>query len=310
MAELSLASLKLTMLPIAPFSFDLTTRIFSPDDNDVAIYKDGQYSRAIRVNDKLILVEMKSTGTVDKPKLLVELKSDRRITDTEKKQTRKIIRSIFNLDLDLERFYAETSKDKTLTRIANQLRGLKTPNTETVFEALISSIIEQQISLNVARHLEHNIVKAFGDALRTGDRTFWAFPAPRRLASATIKRLRKLGLSQRKAEYIQNISRLIADGKLDLEKLSTENVDEIVRRLDQIRGIGLWTTELTMLRGMHKFEVMPADDLGLRRVIAHYYCCDERITSQEAREIGEKWGRWKGLASFYLIVADLMGIGT
>jgi len=298
------------MLPVAPFNFDLTTGIFSHDDNDIATSKDGRYSRVIRVNDKLILVQMKSTGTVDKPKLLVELKSDRRITDAEKKQIRKIIRSMFNLDLDLERFYAETSKDKTLARIANQLRGLKTPTTENVFEALISSIVEQQISLNVARHLEHNIVKAFGDALRTSDRILWAFPTPRRLASATIKRLRKLGLSQRKAEYIQNIARLVADGKLDLEKLSTENVDEIVRRLDQIRGIGLWTAELTMLRGMRKFEVMPADDLGLRRVIAHYYCCNRRISSEEARKIGEKWGRWKGLASFYLIVADLMGIGT
>lgn len=306
MAELSLVSLKLTISPIAPFDFDLTTGIFSHGDDDIATYKDGKYSRVIRVDDKLILVEMKSTGTVEKPKLLVELKSDKRITDAEKRQTRKIIKSMFNLDLNLERFYAATNKDKTLARIANQLRGLKTPSTETVFEALISSIIEQQISLNVARHMEHNIVRAFGDVLRTDDRTFWAFPTPRRLASATIKRLRKLGLSQRKAEYIQSISRLVADGELDLEKLGAEDVDEIIRQLDQIRGIGLWTAELTMLRGMHKFEVMPADDLGLRRVIAHYYCHDQKISSEEAREIGEKWEKWKGLASFYLIVADLM----
>lgn len=310
MAELSPANLKLMILPVAPFSFDLATRTFSPEDNNIATYKDGRYSRVIRVNDKLILVEIRSVGTIDKPKLLAELKSDRRIRVAEKEQIRKIIISMFNLDLHLKRFYAETSKDKTLAQIANQLRGLKTPTTETVFEALISSIIEQQISLNVARHLEHNIVHSFGDELRTGNRIFWAFPTPRRLASATIKRLRKLGLSQRKAEYIQSISRLVADGKLNLEKLKTEEVEKITRRLDQIRGIGLWTAELTMLRGMHKFEVMPADDLGLRRVIAHYYCCDRRISSEEVRQIGEKWGKWRGLASFYLIIAYMMGIGT
>jgi DNA-3-methyladenine glycosylase II len=58
-----------------------------------------------------------------------------------------------------------------------------------------------------------------------------------------------------------------------------------------------------MVRGMQKLEAFPADDLGLRRVIAHYYSNDREISSEEARRIADRWGKWKGLAGFYLIMA-------
>jgi DNA-3-methyladenine glycosylase II len=116
-------------------------------------------------------------------------------------------------------------------------------------------------------------------------------------------------LSERKAEYIRNVASLVSEGKLDLEALKCwENTDEIIEELDKVRGVGVWTAELTMLRGMSKLEALPADDLGLRRTISHYYCGGKNITSAEARKIAENWGEWKGLAAYYLIVAEILGI--
>ncbi len=65
-----------------------------------------------------------------------------------------------------------------------------------------------------------------------------------------------------------------------------------------------------MVRGMQKFEAIPADDLGVRRCISHYYRDDKSISGEEVRKIAENWGKWKGLASFYLIVAEISGIET
>ncbi len=85
--------------------------------------------------------------------------------------------------------------------------------------------------------------------------------------------MQSCGLSQRKAEYIWGAAKLIADGKLDLERLKNqEDPDKIISELDAISGIGVWTAELTMLRGMQKLDALPADDLGVRRVISRYYC--------------------------------------
>ena len=96
---------------------------------------------------------------------------------------------------------------------------------------------------------------------------------------------------------------------MDLEHLKThQNPEEIIAELDAIRGIGVWTAELTMLRGMQKLDALPADDLGVRRVISRYFCGGKPIRSAEAREIAKSWGRWKGLAAFYLIIAEVKDI--
>ena len=55
-------------------------------------------------------------------------------------------------------------------------------------------------------------------------------------------------------------------------------------------------------------EAIPADDIGLQRVISHYYSDGRKISSQEVREIAENWGKWKGLAGFYLIMAEILGL--
>jgi DNA-3-methyladenine glycosylase II len=99
------------------------------------------------------------------------------------------------------------------------------------------------------------------------------------------------------------------DGKLDLEHLKKDKTpEEIISELDEIRGIGVWTAELTMLRGMQKLDALPADDLGVRRVISRYFCGGKPIRSGEAREIAKSWGRWKGLAAFYLIIAEVKDV--
>ncbi len=93
-----------------------------------------------------------------------------------------------------------------------------------------------------------------------------------------------------------------------MKRCGSKSTSEIIEELDKIKGVGVWTAELTMLRGMRRLEALPADDLGLRRTISHYYCGGKPITSAEARRIAENWGTWKGLAAYYLIVAEMIGI--
>jgi DNA-3-methyladenine glycosylase II len=296
---------KLTMKTAPPFDFDLSAKIFSDGDKQIRKYENGKFWQVFRVNDKLILIIMKAFGTVDKPKLSIESKSNKEISSSDKKRAEEMVCALFGLKLDIKPFYEQVKNDKIMASLTQKLRGLKGPSTPTAFEALIDSIVEQQISLDVANSIETKLVKTFGDTLNLDGEVYYAFPTPQKLASASAEQLRKCGSSLKKAEYVKEISKLISDGKLDLEKLKDyEDAEQIIDELDRIRGIGVWTAELTLVRGMHRTEAMPADDLGLRRAISHYYCQDRKISGEEARRIAEKWGKWKGLASFYLIMAE------
>ena len=294
---------KFALRPVPPFDFELSARIFCDGDRQIRKFENGRFFQALRVNDKLLLITIESRGTIDEPKLCVTLE-DEDVSTRELKKAAEVASSLFNTKLDLNPFYAEVKKDKTFTRLLKKLRGLRSPTTPTVFEALVDSIVEQQISLNVANSLERKLVKTFGDKLMIHDETYFVYPTPQRLAKTSIEQLRKVGLSSRKAEYIKEVSDLVAEGKLDLEQLKRlTDSDKIITELDRIRGIGVWTAELTMIRGMQKWDALPADDLGLRRTISHYYSHDRKISSEETRRIAQKWGRWKGLAAYYLIVA-------
>jgi len=300
---------KITIAALPPFRFDLNCEIFANGDKQIRNYENGRFWQVIRVNGKLILATIESTGTVDKPKLSVELRSNSAITEEDKKKAEETANALFSLDFDLKPFYEEVKNDKIMAYLTRKLWGLKNPKTQTVFEALVDSIVEQQISLKVANVIESKITKKFGDILKLESNTYYAYPAPQKLASASTDEIRQCGLSLRKAEYIKEVSTLITQGKLDLEKLRNyESAEQIIRELDEIRGIGVWTAELTMLRGMQRLEALPADDLGLRRVISHYYCDGKMITGAEARRIAKNWGDWKGLAAYYLIVADMKDI--
>ncbi len=300
---------KITLEALPPFSFNLSAEIFAHGDKQIRSYEKGRFWQVIRINDKLVLATVESSGTVDKPELSAELRSDREIIEKDKKKAEEAVSILFNLNFDLVPFYEEAKDDKIMAHLTRKLFGLKSPTTQIAFEALVDSIVEQQISLKVANGIEKKLTKKFGDTLNLEGEAYYAYPTPQSLASASTRELRQCGLSQRKAEYIKAVSSLVAEGKLDLEKLKNcESADDIIRELDRIRGVGVWTAELTMIRGMQRLEALPADDLGLRRTISHYYCGGKAITSTEARHIAKGWGRWEGLAAYYLIVAEMLGI--
>jgi DNA-3-methyladenine glycosylase II len=295
--------------PLAPFSLDLSAQVFSNQDKQVRAYLNGEFNQVFQFGEYLAVTKITSMGTVEQPDLLVELKSNKPITPKIKQSAKQAITYIFSLNFDLLSFYTETKNDLVMHKIAEELYGFKFPTTPTVFEGLVDAIVEQQISIKVARTIEERVAKQFGQHLILEDETYYAFPTPQIIKDASISEIRSCGLSQRKAEYIYNAAELIADCKLDLDQLKNNpDSENIIAILDEIKGIGVWTAELTMLRGMHRFDTLPADDFGIRRVISTYYCGGKPIKQAEAREIAKAWGKWKGLAAFYLILAEAKGI--
>lgn len=300
---------RLTMKPVPPFDFDLSAMIFSGGDPQIRSYDGNIYWHVLRVNGKPVLFTIKSTGTVGEPGLSVGLKSREELSPADKKVARQSVNLLLNLDMDLKPFYKAMRKDPIMARVVKNLYGLKSPTTPTVFEALIDSITEQQISLVAAHSMQRKLIRVFGEKLKLDGKSYFAFPTPGKLAGASLPSLRECGLSGRKSEYIKDISALVAAGKLDLEKFKTYGSnEEITEELSRIRGIGIWTSEMTMIRGLRRMDAIPADDIGLQAHISHFYRKGQKITSTELRGIAESWGEWRGLAGYYLIVARRMGL--
>ena len=299
---------EILLAPVPPFDFALSASIFSGGDPQIRSYSEGSFRQVLRTRDGLLLATVTGTGAIDRPAVHLRLEPEPAKGEA-KRETGETVRKIFNLDLDLAPFYEAIKGDTVMAALARRLRGLKPPRTPSVFESLVDSITEQQISLTAAISIERRIIRTFGDTLAVGGRTYAAYPSPERLAAASPGELRACGLSGKKAEYISGIAGQVRDGSLDLEGHGPgEGTAEIIGELREIRGVGLWTAELTVLRGLSRLDAIPADDLGLRRSISAFYSGGSRIDAAGARRIAGGWGPWKGLASFYLIVAEWNGI--
>jgi len=294
--------------PKPPFDFELSLKIFL-SNGFIRKYINNKFKQLITVNDIPILLEIESIGTVDHPELKLIFISNSDISEINRNLVLETVYRLFNLNFDLKSFYNEVKNDKIFSKLTHKLYGLKSPATASVFEALVDAIVEQQISLKVAHSIEQKIIKKYGSNLNIDGHVYYAYPTPKQLNDAPFDELRACGLTLRKTEYIKSISNDIEEGKLDLEKFrNCKDSQKIINDLCKIRGIGRWTAEFIILRGLNRLESLPADDIGIRRVISHYYCDGRKISSDEARKIAEKWGKWKGLAAFYLIIADISNI--
>jgi DNA-3-methyladenine glycosylase II len=295
--------------PLAPFDLSLSSLVFAEGNRCVKSFQDECFSQIIDVGNRLVWARLTSNGCVNKPKLMLELYADHLgFSESEKLQAVEAVSHIFSLNMPLEPFYSHVKGDFVMAQVTQKLCGFKFPTTLTVFESLIDAIVEQQISIKVARSIEERLAVMFGESVIVGGETFFAFPSAAALVEAGVEDIRQAGLSLRKAEYIYGVAKLVVDGILDLDGLKGCDREKVVSVLDNMRGIGVWTAELTMLRGMHRFDVLPVDDFGLRRVISRYYCGGRPIKAFEAGQIATAWGAWKGLAAFYLIIAEVENV--
>ncbi len=302
--------MQLTLVPLPPFDFNLSAQIFSNGDWRTQRYEDGVFSEIVRLGGAPALITVASQGTVDHPMLLVKVEPEDVFKEGhDGADIKAVVTRLFNLNLDLLPFYEAVKSDRTLLQITRRLWGLHSPSTATVFEALVDSIVEQQISLKAAWSMQRRLIETFGGPLTLRGRTYLAYPGPEKLAAATVEQLRACGLSGRKAEYVQGVAKLVAEG-LDLESFRSRSEEKIIEELSQIRGVGVWTAEMTMIRGMQKYDAFPADDIGIRRIISRYYYGGEKISGDEARQTASAWSGWRGLASFYLVMAEQLKIAV
>lgn len=263
-------------------------------------YLNGAYVRALEIDGRPLLAVVRATGTADDPSLTLEITGDG-LSPSIRKGVAGTMTRMLSLGLDLRPFYANTKQDPLLHRATLSFYGLHPPQTASVFEALVTAIMGQQISGAVARALRIRVVQTLGMPLTVDGGALHTFPNAAALMDTGHGGLRAMGLSARKAEYIVDIAARAADGQFEFADFERLTGAEVTDRLTQIRGVGAWTAQWVMLRALGRTDPFPAGDLALRRVLSEHYFDGRAVDESEATVFGhERWGEYAGLATTYL----------
>nr|WP_294867441.1 DNA-3-methyladenine glycosylase [uncultured Pseudogulbenkiania sp.] len=156
------------------------------------------------------------------------------------------------------------------------------------FETLLRAIVGQQISLKAA------------DAIWSRLSAMVRCDSPDSILAASVDGLRQAGLSARKADYVQDLARHFADGRIDPQSFPALDDEDIIRELVAVRGIGRWTAEMFLIFHLARPDVWAIDDIGLQRAVSGLYLDGLRPTPAALRELGERWRPWRSVASWYL----------
>jgi DNA-3-methyladenine glycosylase II len=161
---------------------------------------------------------------------------------------------------------------------------------EAGFETLVKSIVNQQLSGRVAQVIFGRLVAAVpGGAL-----------TPAGVLALRPARMRALGLSKQKTAYIRDLARLTRDGALDFEALRELADTEVIERLTQVKGVGVWTAHMFLIFALRRTNVLPSGDLGIRAAIRKAYGLPELPKPAEIEALGERWHPYCTVAAWYL----------
>ncbi|MBV6397122.1 MAG: hypothetical protein CNIPEHKO_03005 [Anaerolineales bacterium] len=289
--------------PVSPFRLDLAVWTLRRRPDNLFDRWDGTtYQRVLIADDAPFEIAVMQ---LDESKDLRVAVTGTKLTSSVKTTVTAALERLLGLNVDLQKFYRLSEKDAWLKPLADQFQGMKPPRLLSPFEALINAIACQQLTLTMGIRLLNRLTEAYGMALKTENGIVHAFPRPQDLVTADIEDLRQMSFSYQKARYITNISRLIVNGELDLDALAQLNDEEAVARLCELKGVGRWTAEYVLLRGLGRTHIFPADDVGARNNLQKWLGLPGKMTYANTREAVMRWDGFGGLIYFHLLLKSL-----
>jgi DNA-3-methyladenine glycosylase II len=293
--------MEFTITPVPPYDFQKMMKRLTVTGKTHSIILNEEltkFEKIVRISKVPCQLKVTSKGTVDQPILHCQVNPLE--GEIKEEEAKKKIQQLFSTELDIEPLYEAFAEHKELVTVLERFKGLKLLTDTDLFESIVKIIIGQQVNLTFAGTLTDRLIKIAGEEIEVAGESYQLFPAAENIARLTYEDLRTIQFSQRKAEYIIDLARLIVDGKLNLESLWDVSDEEVMAELLPIRGIGKWTIECLLIFGMGRPDVLPAADIGLRNAMRLVWNLSEQPSEEDVRQLAEDWKPWRTYVTYYL----------
>ena len=300
---------RMTLSTASPFRLDLTSwALRRREKNAVDRWDGSRYTRVIAVDSSPVRLTVTQETTGAEPVLIVSLHPG--AGDQLREDTGLLVQKILGLTVDLQPFYVLARDNELLRPLVEQFSGVRPPRFPSVFEALVNSIACQQVTLDLGILLLNRLSERFGPAVNDHGTVQHGFPGPADLAEATEEALRQLGFSHQKARAIRELAADVVADRPDLASLDSMTNREAVDYLSTIRGIGRWSAEYVLLRGLGRLDTFPGDDVGAQNNLQRLFHLVDKPNYEQIRDLTSPWHPYEGLVYFHLLLEKLQTKGV
>ena len=300
------ADAEFELFALPPFSLERTiAALRRRTANLVEMYEDGEYRRVAALDGKLRLLAVRQCA----PNAVRVRALDGSLSVADQIRAGALLDRMLGLSFDLAPIQRAISGDERLAHILAQVPGLKPPGYDSLWTTLLCVVPFQQVSLDAGMSILNRLVVASGTTLEHDGRAYYAFPPPERVAAADPDLLRRCGLSQAKVRTLIGAAEQIASGALREEDIERLDDEEAIRLLTRLPGIGPWSAQIILLRGLRRLSVFPAGDSGVNGTLVKLFQLDAKQAAARLRELAEALGPWKGYLYFLLLAWRLLQAG-
>lgn len=307
--EAARADGRIVIDPLLPFDLPLTVRVLQRrPTNRVDLWEDGAYRRVLLLQESHRLVSVRQVGGPDDARVLVRVEDGETSPGLMSAAALKVGR-LLSVNAELAPFWAQVAADPALRPLGVAFRGLKPPRFPSLWDTLVNVVVFQQISLLAALAIVGRMVERFGATVVHHGRAHFTYPDPGAVAGSSIEELRALGLSRRKAEVLKALALDLGGGEALEEELRALPSPQAIDRLVQLPGIGRWSAEVILLRGLGRVDAFPGGDSGFNRGLADLLGRESGLSQSEERDLAERFGEYRGMLYLFVVAYRLTRLG-
>jgi DNA-3-methyladenine glycosylase II len=184
--------------------------------------------------------------------------------------------------------------DSTLANLIERVgecRLAQVQQSGEVLACVSRSIIYQQLSGKAASTIYHRFLQLYPEQ---------PFPTATEILETPDEALRSAGISRSKAIYLKDLAQQVLNGLPTMAELEQMEDEAIIQTLLPIKGVGRWTVQMLLIFRLHRWNVLPVDDLGIRAGIRRTYQLPDLPTKSQVQQLGESWQPYRTIASWYL----------
>jgi DNA-3-methyladenine glycosylase II len=292
--------LRYRVKPFRPYSLERTLERLARFEERVDCYEGGSYRRLLYVGNRPLLLEVGQEGPPARATLKVTLRGENARTKEARAVASRVLDRVLGAGVDIRPFRRRFASDVLLGPLLRRHAGLRIAGRLSAWETLLQIVLSQQINLALAHGILAELAEVYGRRAVFDRRRYYTFPSPRALAMAKLRELRRLRLSRAKAETLKRLASAFESGELSDATLEALSDEEAIDCLTSYKGVGRWTAEFTLLRGLGRVDVFPASDLGVVKYLAQGLLGrDGKAREDEMRAFAEGWRPYRGLALIY-----------
>jgi DNA-3-methyladenine glycosylase II len=234
---------------------------------------------------------------------------DRLLTNNEREDLSLLLNRMLGLTRDLTPVVAAFSCYEPLARLLTQLEGMKPPRYPDLWTTLVGVVPYQQVSLEAGQAISNRMIADIGPRATYNDTVYYNYPTAEQFLQASDEQTRAWGLSVAKVRTLRSAAEAVLSGSIREDELVDLDDEAAIARLTQLHGIGRWSAQVILLRGLGRLSAFPLGDSGAQRAFKAIFGWEASEVDARRTELLAALSEWRGYLYFVLLGTRLLETG-